>query len=79
MIGDFLGLFLPDVWPYLLAAAAFIAGFFGIRWDAKRDARREMKNKATEDALRRERERDEIADGIDVDSAADRLRDEWSE
>lgn len=67
------------LWGYAAIAGGVVAAILAMRGDAKRDARREAKAKSTEDALKRERKRNEIDRNIDPSHALDKLHRDWSE
>lgn len=63
------GLF-GNIWPYLLAAAAALAGFVGVIWKVKRDA---VRADDMAEELEGRRARDKVEEDHATDTHQDRL------
>ncbi len=66
------------LWGYLAAAGAVLGAFLTVYGKGRKDARDKAKHKATEQALKDERLRDEIDADTDGPDARDRLRKDWA-
>ncbi len=75
---DLITSLLPDIWAYVAAAVVAIGGVLGVYVKGRKDAKDKAKHKATEQALKDERLRDEIDADTDSPDARDRLRKDWA-